>query len=132
VETPQVVGARLAAAARAMVYNQQVDYAPPAYAYSGATSVGTVIQVKVGVSNVPAGGLKIVDTAYCPTNETVPADQCAGATITGSDGKVYNATVSVTPDGRGVVLTTDTGTPGVKAVLSSYGTSRYQRTPDDE
>jgi hypothetical protein len=122
-----VTGARLSAAALSTVYAVEgIQHTGPAYAGSfGSVSGSSLVVTVVFDASSVGSGLQFSSLAFdhCPTEAGVPADQCAWWSITGSDGKAYNATAALTADGRGVVLTAPLppGTSGVTPARSSFG-----------
>lgn len=119
----KLVGRRLANAALSVQYGQPQPYKAPTATSSTASAAGTTVSVTVSFSDVPTTLVAADD--HCKTELGVPSNQCAWFSITGSDGKTYNATAAVGPGGQTVVLTATVGSAGTTAASSSFGWGIY-------
>jgi len=117
----KLIGARLAAAALSLQYKVPgLNWKSPS-AKSCAASAGAV--ATVAFTDVPTTLVAAAD--HCKTELGVPAAQCAGFVVTGSDGKTYNATAAVGADGRSVVITASGAPAGTAAAATSFGYAQW-------
>jgi sialate O-acetylesterase len=116
----KLIGGRLAAAALALQYGADTVWKSPSYAKGVATGAGATATVTVTLADLPAASRLLPASDHCKTELGVPAAQCAGFYIVGSDAKTYNATAAPGGDGRSLVLTAAVA-PGVAAAASSFG-----------
>jgi hypothetical protein len=105
----QTVGRRFAAAALDLLYGESTPYLNPRYARATAVPARgpddtLSVVVEFDAASLSNGELTLV-SASCPTSLGVPASECAWYDVQLSDGTWYNATVSVTDSGTGLVLT---------------------------
>lgn len=114
----KLVGARLAAAARALAYNESVTWRPPAYASHIDASNGTLLTVRVTLDFVPT--TLVLSADYCNLALGVPEWECGWPSITASDGNTYNASVTLTSDAKGVVVSATANKTGLTARSMKY------------
>lgn len=117
-ETPS---ARLAASMLRALYGRAVAAAAPLFASSVAAAgppATATLTLAWGADD--AGPLALRDNVTCPP--TIASEWCGTAQLQGRDGAWYDAGISLTPDGRGVVLTA-AGIPpaAAPAVAATYG-----------
>lgn len=127
----QHVGQRLANAALSIVYGQKINWRSPTYASATAGSAEAAGSVTVMLNDVE-GGLVIKDAFNyhtgagrdnCAAQNAKVADSCAWASVQFDDAarSWVNATVSLTKDTKGIVLTAPPPAGATKAVATSYG-----------
>jgi hypothetical protein len=120
------VGTRLGDSALAIVYGQQVAWGGPraqavvrapilSPTFAGPTPF--VVNLATGTSLQDARDVR------CPIAEGVPGNLCAGFTATGSDGKTYNATGTITGDRASLTITPHRMPVGVQPTAVQYAYS---------
>jgi hypothetical protein len=132
----RTVGGRLANAALALAYNRSdVAWRGPSYAklLGASVSADSVITANISLSDVPTrlvllGTQRQGATPFCQAPPSgsggiVAPDpaQCAWFTLWGSQGDAYNASVALSDDERGLVLTATDAAPGTSVVATSFG-----------
>jgi len=122
----QHVGQRLANAARAIVYGEKVAWRSPTYkAASVAQGTDGSVAVTVSLNDVESEGLVILPSHNAGTVTPSLCAQytlgCAGAVVQFDNGAVVNATVSLTANAQGMVLSAPKPAGASKAVLTAYG-----------
>jgi len=133
----QTVSARLANAALSQVYGQAVAWKAPIYVSATQQTTDTTITVTVSFeTGTVANGLttdvptpaKAAQADQCVTGLT--ADACGFPTIQVNDSAktTLNATITVTSDKQGVVLTATAPSTGLKAISTSYGRAGWAVT----
>lgn len=120
----KLIGGRLAAAALSLQYGVPRPWRAPSYARGVASGSGATAAVAVTFTDLPPGALLVAAADHCKTEQGVPADQCAGFVIVGSDGKSYPATAAPAADGRSVTLSAALA-PGVTAAATSFGWAQW-------
>lgn len=137
-----IPGHRIAAAFAGALYKLPVPYLNPSYrdattrSFSNATH--TTLQVTVtleeGVgSGVPPTALvqrgwePLSNSSHCPTERAVNASYCDWFSIQSNDSQMswHNASVALTGDGKGIVLTAVVPSPGLAAVATRNGFSDW-------
>jgi hypothetical protein len=115
----QFCAKRLAKSALEISYGKSLGgWRSPTYKSAAATGAGAVT---VALNDVPAAGLTLLPSANQGTvNCTASAGSCAWATISFDVGGTVNATLSLTSDGQGLVLTAPPPPGATKAVATSY------------
>ena len=130
-----IPGRRAAAALAGALYGLPVEYANPAYVDATGRSVSnathTVITVTVAVAAASPLQLRgwepASNSSHCPTERGVNASFCDwfAVQVNDSGGSWLNASVALTADARGVVLTAVAGAPGLAAVATRNGWSDW-------
>jgi hypothetical protein len=130
-----IPGRRAAAALAGGLYGQPVEFANPAYLDATGRSVSnathTVITVTVAVAAASPLQLRgwepASNSSHCPTERGVNASYCDwfAVQVNDSGGTWLNASVALTADARGVVLTAVAGAPGLAAVATRNGWSDW-------
>ena len=117
----QNCGYRLANSALVLQYGKSMPWKSPSYASATPTSASSVT---VTLNDVTPSGLVLLPSANVGTlNCTASAGVCAWAALQFDDsGKSWvNATVSLTSDSQGLVLTAPPPSGSTKVTASSYG-----------
>ena len=134
-----IPGRRAAAALAGAHYNLSVPYLNPRYGDAVARSVSnaTHTAIDVTVSLLPAtvsgGGLvlrgyePLSNSSHCPTERGVNASYCDWMSVQVNDSGMswWNATISLTPDTRGLVLRVIVPGRGLAAVATRNGFSDW-------
>jgi hypothetical protein len=124
------VGARMGAAVLANLYNvSSAPWRSPRYGAAYATTQGTTVTVNVTVDDPRSlyDGLVVVppsfdsNATWCPNARGVEDISCDWFAVQTSDGTWHNATAAPSADGRSLVLTAVTSTPGLAAVATRNG-----------
>jgi hypothetical protein len=115
----QYCAKRLANSALEISYGKNLGgWQSPTYKSATATSTGSVT---IALNDVSAAGLVLAPSANAGTvNCTASVGSCTWATITFDVGGSVNATVAVTSDGQGLVLSATPPTGATKAIATSY------------
>jgi len=128
-----IPGRRAAAALAGGLYGLPVAFRAPAYADAVAVSrsnaTATALAVTVSFSDVTAAGLVLrgwepdSNSSHCPTERAIPLASCDWFAIQTNDGATtwHNASVALTADRRGVVLTAVAPQPGLAVVATRFG-----------
>ena len=130
-----IPGRRTAASFAGALYGLPVPYLNPAYgdatgtSKSNATHTTITVTVALAQGTAPSGGLSIrgwesqSNSSHCPVERAVNMSACAWLEVQVNDGAQtwHNASVTVTEDGMGVVLTAVVGAPGLAAVATRNG-----------
>ena len=128
-----IPGRRAAAALAGAFYNLSVPYLNPRYARATASAVSTATHTAVAVAvelapeTVTPAGLVLrgwepgSNSSHCPTERAVNASYCDWFAIQVNDAPVgswHNASVALTADGRGLVLSANVPGRGLAAVAT--------------
>jgi len=133
----QTVASRLVNAALQQVYGRSIAWQFPRYASATAATSGTTITVNVRFQSGTIGtGLTTDVPSYasaCQANVCVSGltpDECGFPTIqvNNSAQTVLNATLTLSSDKQGVVLTATAPTTGLTAISTSYGRAGWPVT----
>lgn len=123
------MGQRLAYAALAIVYGKPINWRSPTYKSAKATAAGTI---EIALNDVEDDGLVIkgafnyhtgAGSDNCVTQNAKAPFSCAWAGIQFNDiaSTWVNATVSLTPNAKGIVLSAALPDGATRAVATSYG-----------
>ena len=118
-----LVGARLANTALNMQYNVKTQpiYIPPSYVSATDTSSGTTLSAAITLDLHGDTSLELTED-HCKTDIGVAPGTCAWFTLTSSDNTVYNASVTISQDGKSLLLgATTSGSAPAKVVATSFG-----------
>ena len=115
----QYCAKRLANSALEISYGKNLNnWKSPTYKSATVTGKGSVT---IALNDVSAAGLILSPPANAGTvNCTASAGSCTWATISFDVGGTVNATVTVTADGQGLILSATPPTGANKAVATSY------------
>jgi len=131
-----VPGRRAAAALAGAFYNLSVPFVNPRYASAVARGTSnathTLIDVTVDLAFVPTalvlrGWEPLSNSSHCPTERAVNASYCDWFAVQVNDATFswHNASVALTPDARGVVLSVAAPGRGLAAVATRNGFSDW-------
>ena len=122
----QHVGERLANAAMAIVYNKPINWRSPTYLSAKAGTGTTLGEVTVSLNDVLAAGLTLKPSFNAHTAGSChgqKAGTCAGASVQFDDTKKswVKATVGLSADKQGMMLTAPAPAGAKAAIATSYG-----------